>query len=169
MSARSVAASYKPPMLVTRVRLPACAFPSCFHFAFRPMGARVRCVWLRRLQHTFAAMNSLADCVRINYDECTCVRGCEFCGKSGLASPLWIETASDGNLEGWREAHCRCNGFRARLATCGSGCALSATNSQGSSQCREHLLQNNGPLKEIKHKCPHQESNLGCRGHNATS
>ena len=26
MSARSVAASYKPPMLVTRVRLPACAF-----------------------------------------------------------------------------------------------------------------------------------------------
>ena len=27
-SARSVAASYKPPMLVTRVRLPACAWPS---------------------------------------------------------------------------------------------------------------------------------------------
>ena len=26
MSARSVAASYKPPMLVTRARLPACAF-----------------------------------------------------------------------------------------------------------------------------------------------
>ncbi len=26
ISARSVAASYKPPMLVTRVRLPACAF-----------------------------------------------------------------------------------------------------------------------------------------------
>jgi hypothetical protein len=26
VSARSVAASYKPPMLVTRVRLPACAY-----------------------------------------------------------------------------------------------------------------------------------------------
>lgn len=29
VSARSVAASYKPPMLVTRVRLPACAYASC--------------------------------------------------------------------------------------------------------------------------------------------
>ena len=28
-SARSVAASYKPPMLVTRVRLPACALDPC--------------------------------------------------------------------------------------------------------------------------------------------
>ena len=59
MSAHSVAASYKPPMLVTRVRLPACAFVRVGKsFRFDSRIVNVQCVsrgslfWSSRLGRT---------------------------------------------------------------------------------------------------------------------